>query len=47
VAKTPDARLTVVPNAGRFIWLEQPETFFSMLDQFLGDGQLKGWKWPA
>jgi proline iminopeptidase len=43
----PNARLVVVPNAGHFIWLEQPETFFGALDQFLGDGQLDGWSWPA
>jgi len=36
----------VVPNAGHFIWLEQPEAFFGMLEPFLGDGQLEGWSWP-
>ncbi len=43
----PNARLVVVPNAGHFIWLEQPEAFFGALDRFLGDGQLDGWSWPA
>ena len=43
----PNARLAVVPNAGHFIWLEQPEAFFGALDRFLGDGQLDGWAWPA
>jgi pimeloyl-ACP methyl ester carboxylesterase len=45
-ASFPNARLAVVPNAGHFIWLEQPEAFFGMLDQFLGDGKLEGWSWP-
>src|ERR1039458_2071178 len=28
----PNARLAVVPNAGHFIWLEQPEAFFGALE---------------
>lgn len=43
----PNARLMAVPNAGHFIWLEQPEAFFGALGRFLGDGQLQGWSWPA
>ena len=45
-ASFPKARLAVVPNAGHFIWLEQPEAFFGMMEPFLGDGQLEGWSWP-
>jgi proline iminopeptidase len=32
----PNARLLVIPNAGHFIWLEQPEPFFGAMEAFLG-----------
>jgi proline iminopeptidase len=35
-ASFPNARLVAIPNAGHFIWLEQPEAFFAALHQFLG-----------
>jgi len=35
-----NARLEVIPNAGHFIWLEQPELFFAAVNQFLDAGKL-------
>ena len=33
----PAARVTLLDDAGHFPWLEQPELFFAVLNEFLGD----------
>ena len=46
-ASFPNARMVTVPSAGHLPWLEQGNTFFKWVNEFLGGAELDNWSWPA